>query len=426
MTKYHKGTFTNGYEGFWRKDREDVEHAIKTSTIVLDTNALLSLYRMDKSARIEYFNVLNALAARVWIPRQVADEFHRNRISSLDTHLNALRKKSEAVEKSIGDLRGSLRDFAKLRSLAGPQFTDYMRPFDEALAGIESRIAGDLSNFDLTAGGLASHDPVLEELSILLDGKVGENLAEAKKEELRAEARRRGEEESPPGYKDFKSKGDAGLGDCLIWLQMVEHATTSKRPILFVSTDVKEDWIRHQCGLTIGPRPELLEEMRSSAGVDYHHVTLSELLSLAGQALEVAVSQNTIDQALERQQVQARQRELRHQHAAISKELSRVANEMEAAKDILRIQENEASQLAVQADMLKSQMEESLGSNKKQALEELTDTKRRLAANATDTEEIARELRNLAAIELRLFARLRNIENILRDQGWEIASHHVG
>lgn len=92
MTKYHKGTFTDGYEGYWRKNKDDVEHAIKSSTIVLDTNALLSLYRMERSARGEYFEVLNALASRIWIPRQVADEFHRNRLSSLDTHLNTLRK----------------------------------------------------------------------------------------------------------------------------------------------------------------------------------------------------------------------------------------------------------------------------------------------------------------------------------------------
>ncbi|GAA2306564.1 PIN domain-containing protein [Streptomyces kunmingensis] len=415
MSKYHKGSFTNGYEGYRRRDRKDVEHAIKSSTIVLDTNALLSLYRMDESARLEYFDVLDALAVRIWIPRQVTDEFHRNRISSLDAHLNALRKKSEAVETSIGELRGSLRDFAKLRSLAGPQIKEYMRPFDDALADISSRLANDLSNFDLTAGRLASHDPVLEKLSILLDGKVGEEPDEAKRLAFEAEARHRGEAEIPPGYKDYKNKGDAGLGDCLIWLQMVEHASANKRSILFVSTDVKEDWIRHQCGLTIGPRPELLEDMRSRAGVDYHHITLSELLSLSGKVLEVAVSQNTINQALVRQQAQVRLRELKNQRATIAGELDRVTKEMAAGKELIQMQDTEASKITKRVEMLTEKMESASGNDKAALLHALNNASLGLSANSADAEDIARQIRKLAEKEIRLFNQLRNLDSVLED-----------
>ncbi|GGX35010.1 PIN domain-containing protein [Streptomyces chartreusis] len=417
MTKYHKGTFTAGYEGYWRKDKADIEYAIKSSVIVLDTNALLSLYRMERSAREEYFGVLHALAPRIWIPRQVADEFHRNRISSLDAHLNALRKKSEAVAESISELRKNLRDLAKLRSLAGPKSDDYMHPFNEALSGIESRIKQDLSDFDLSAGKLASHDPILEELSVLLDGKVGENLDKTTKSELEAEAQRRGENEIPPGYKDFKSKGENGLGDCLLWLQMVDHATKNKQPILFVSTDVKDDWIRYQCGLAIGPRPELIAEMQSSAGADYHHLTLSELLSRAGQALEVAVSQDTIDQAAERQKDQARQRELNQQYAAVAAELARVSSEIEATRSVRDIERSDAAELAAQIKLLQEKMEQDPTSKEdpynKSLLEE---GNRRLLIHSSNMKEASTELRKLAEQEIRLFQRLQNIENILADQ----------
>ncbi|MGW0923546.1 PIN domain-containing protein [Streptomyces sp. NPDC002755] len=417
MTKYHKGTFTDGYEGYWRKDKSDVENAIKRSVIVLDTNALLSLYRMERSAREEYFEVLHALAPRIWIPRQVADEFHRNRISSLDAHLNALRKKSDAIDESISNLRRNLRDLAKLRSLAGPKSDDYMRPFNEALSGIESRIRSDLSDFDLSAGKLASHDPILEKLSVLLDGKVGENLDPTTRVKLETEARRRGEGEKPPGYKDYKSKGENGLGDCLLWLQMIDHATTNKQPILFVSTDVKDDWIRYQCGLAIGPRPELIEEMQGDAGVDYHHVTLSELLSRAGQALEVSVSQDTIDQAAERQIAQARHMELKNQHTVIATELARVSSEMEAAKNIRDVEKSEALELAGQIKQLMEQMEQAPNNEKEQYKKPLLEANRRLLSNASDMKELNTDLRKLAEREIRLFSQLQHIESLLAEQG---------
>ncbi|MFE7160559.1 PIN-like domain-containing protein [Streptomyces sp. NPDC057636] len=416
MTKYHKGTFTDGYEGYWRKDKADVEEAIKSSVITLDTNALLSIYRMERSAREEYFAVLDALAPRIWIPRQVADEFHRNRISSLDTHLNTLHKKSEAVNESIKELRKNLRDLAKLRSLAGPRSEEYMQPFNEALSGIESRIESDLSGFDLSTGGLASRDPILERLSVLLDGKVGEKPNERKKSDLEEEARRRGEGEIPPGYKDFKSKGEAGLGDCLLWLQMVEYAMASSQNILFVSTDVKDDWIRYQCGLAIGPRPELIEEMQLRAGANYHHVTLSELLSRSGQVLEVSVSQNTIDQATERQKHQTRQRELGNQRAAIADELSRVSNEMGAAKEVLSAQKSELERLVTQFQGLQDQANKAPLDEREQHNAALIEAHRHLQSYSTATEDLATVLRKLAEKELRLFSRLRNMDAVLSDQ----------
>ncbi|MFF1397514.1 PIN-like domain-containing protein [Streptomyces sp. NPDC058287] len=415
MTKYHKGTFTDGYEGYWRKDKTDAEEAIKSSLIVLDTNALLSLYRMERSARKEYFAVLDALGPRIWVPRQVADEFHRNRISSLDTHLNTLRKKSDAVSDSIKELRKNLRDLAKLRSLAGPKSEEYMQPFNEAIGSIESRIQSDLADFDLNAGSLATHDPILERLSVLLDGKVGERPDDTKRSELEGEARRRGGEEIPPGYKDFQSKGDAGLGDCLLWLQMVEHATAGNQSVLFVSTDVKDDWIRYQCGLAIGPRPELIEEMKVRAGVNYHHVTLSELLSRSGQALEVSVSQNTIDQAIERQKHQTRQRELANQRRAVADELSRVTREMEVAKEMLTTQKADIKDLAAMFHDLEERANTAPLDEREKYNVELIRAHQRLQDYEASSHEKSTKLRQLADQELRLFSKLRNIENVLSD-----------
>lgn len=416
VSNYHRGSFTNGYEGYWRKSAADVERAIKSSTIVLDTNALLSIYRMESTARSEYLAVLEALAPRLWIPRQVVDEFHRNRISSLDSHVNALREKSKAVREAVNELQKRLKDLAKLRSLAGRQIQEYMRPFDESLAGIETRIESDLSEFDLNAGGLAAHDPILDSLSRMLDGRVGREYGKDEIESVRGEARSRGEAERPPGYKDYKRKGDEGLGDCILWLQMLDHAAEEKRAILFISTDTKDDWIRYQCGLAIGPRPELIKEIREKAEVEYHHITLSELLSRAGQALEVAVSQNTIDQAAENPKRQNRVRELRNQRTALNREHSRIRAEISTAESVVNIERSEMERYAQEVELLRSRI---LSNQEMGNSEELLVALRRAevmhSMHLARWQQFSSEVKDIAEREGEIIMRMRQVEVLLTD-----------
>ncbi|MDX3181523.1 PIN domain-containing protein [[Kitasatospora] papulosa] len=290
------GSFMHGYESFSRRPASEIRAAISSSTIALDTNAIINLYRMDKEAREEYLSVLAEVADRVWIPRQVADEFHRTRLSAVSSHINSLEAKSEKVTEAALALKTALQDFAKLRSLADGRSKEYLAPLDEAISKILSHVANDVEGFDLNAGKLASHDPILERLAVLFDGKVGEMRTEDAMREAQEEAKRRGDLKIPPGYRDVESKGEKGYGDYLIWNELIEYAKISARSMVFVSTDLKDDWIRHQAGLAIGARPELVAEMKMEAGVDYLHLPLADFLKHASSVLLVEVSQNTIAQ----------------------------------------------------------------------------------------------------------------------------------
>ncbi|WP_406446002.1 PIN-like domain-containing protein [Streptomyces sp. NBC_01613] len=299
MSEYRSGSFTSGYEEFWRKSNDFADEAIRSSSVVLDTNAVLNLYRMKPSARNEYLQVLEKVSDRIWIPRQVADEFHRNRLSSVANYQNSLAEKYEAILEAAKVLKDSLRDFYRLHSLADGRSSDYLAPLNELISGVTDSIAKEVAEYDLNPGSLLSDDPILAKLAVLFDGKVGERLPEEEEAEVKKEALRRGTEKVPPGYIDIKKKGEAGYGDFLIWTEMMGNAKTTKKGVLFVSTDTKEDWIRSQCGMPIGPRPELVREMRETAGVSYHQVPLSIFLTRAAEVFDVEVSQGTIDQANE-------------------------------------------------------------------------------------------------------------------------------
>lgn len=299
MPEHRSSTFTLGYEEFGRKPEQFVDQAIRSSSIILDTNAVLNLYRMKPSARNEYLQVLEKIANRIWIPRQVANEFHRNRISCVDSHANSLKEKHAAVTEAASNLRGALGDFYKLHSLADGRSAEHLAPLNNAISRITDSIAAEVAEYDLSPGPLLSRDPILERLSILFDGKVGVGVPESEQVDQVKEAVRRGKESIPPGYIDVQKKGEEGAGDYLIWKEMLEHAKESKKSVLFVSTDTKKDWMRVQCGMTVGPRPELVSEMSKIAGVTYHQLPLAQFLARAAHVLDVRVSQDTIDQANE-------------------------------------------------------------------------------------------------------------------------------
>ncbi|MGW0424460.1 PIN domain-containing protein [Streptomyces sp. NPDC003015] len=352
MSDYHAGSFTSGYEEYWRKSQSSVDEAIKSYRIVLDTNAILNLYRMNSHARDEYLHVIETVASRIWIPRQVADEFHRNRLSSVDVHIRALKEKSGAVVEASEVLLASLRDFARLRSLASSA-NAYIAPFNESIRQIVEEVRADVDDFDLSPEHLVSDDPILRRLAVIFDNRVGNGIASENRDEVKQEAERRGKEKIPPGYKDVSKKGEDGYGDYFIWREILEYAQEVGDPILFISTDVKEDWVRMQCGLSVGPRPELVQEMRTAAGVAYSHITLATFLTRVPSVLNVRVSQNTIDQVKHRSDVQ---RKIRKEFERLSVRIHEMDIESASARQVLREAEQRemmaATRLAGGAEVL--------------------------------------------------------------------------
>jgi chaperonin cofactor prefoldin len=252
---------------------------------------------MNRESREEYLTVLDNLSPRIFIPRYVANEFHKNRLSSVDTHINGMKAKSKTVQEKAEELRSAVRDFARLRSLASGRESEYLAPFNAAIAQITDAITKEVDGFDLNTGRLASDDPILQRLAIIFDGRVGDGFDLEELKQITSEALERAAAEIPPGYKDVQDKGESGVGDYVIWREMIDYASSNRRPILFVSNDIKPDWVRIQCGLTIGSRPELVREMREKAGVDFLQIPLPQFLATASAVLQISVSQDTIDQA---------------------------------------------------------------------------------------------------------------------------------
>ena len=135
--------------------------------------------------------------------------------------------------------------------------------FDEVIAGVGELTDHEASQFARDT----NKDPVLAGLEQILRGRVGGNMGKSDYEAALEEARKRGAEKRPPGYKDSGKQDSAAAGDYLIWAQILCEAKLREHDVLIVTGDVKEDWWRREHGELRGPRPELVQEMRLSAGV---------------------------------------------------------------------------------------------------------------------------------------------------------------
>jgi hypothetical protein len=76
-------TIFDGFEGYQVPSNDEAELALRSGLVVVDTNALLNLYRYTERTRDDLFRVLESLGTRLWIPHQVMLEFWRTLPASM-------------------------------------------------------------------------------------------------------------------------------------------------------------------------------------------------------------------------------------------------------------------------------------------------------------------------------------------------------
>jgi hypothetical protein len=292
---------SDGFESFLVPSEDDVRTALTEGLVVLDTNVLLEAYRFAPFARDQLFTVLRSLGERLWVPYQVALEFHRNRLSviaSFDDSYNQAIKVVEEFRLTVEDaLSQKIAELSNRVSLSDSERTALLAPISRGLAETQHRLDVMRKRHGLQPGSIID-DPILRTLREILDGKVGLDMPSEQRLQAIKDAGRRAAEKIPPGYKDFVSKDD-GSGDYLVWAQTLEEAGRRKLPLLFVTRDAKEDWFLRLRGKTVCGRPELVSEAKRVAGVPAMIMQTHTFLFHARSYLQREVSDETLRQAAE-------------------------------------------------------------------------------------------------------------------------------
>lgn len=288
----------SGFERYTTPTTEDYRAVMTSGLVVLDTNALLNLYRYTPRVRTTLLDLLAKAGDTLWEPDQVMLEFWRNREAATRDYDAAAREFDKSVTSAQNITADAIRALGNRIGLDDDHKKDLVRPIEEAFTNLSASVKRTMNHDGATAPSQdTSADPVLAALDPLLRGKVGKALNPEALQAALAEAKRRVAAKEPPGYMDAK-KPDGGVGDFLVWRQLLDEASSRRGDALFVTGDVKEDWWRRCGGISsAGPRLELLDEFHAVVGGRLYLLQPADFLIKAAAIFGVKIPAASVVQA---------------------------------------------------------------------------------------------------------------------------------
>lgn len=241
----------------------EITDAWTSGILSVDTNVLLDLYRYHEETRNLLLQALEYFGDRTWLANQVAEEFFRNRnsvIASASSGFTSADKIADEILKQTGEETAKL---AKNRIIPQASVSKLQMDIQQAVNAFKLELSKTKEAFP----NFRDNDLIIDRVCGLFNSRVGKPYDKTALEEALKEAKKRFESETPPGYKDIaEKKGDRRYGDYLIWRQLIDYAGGLKLPLIFVTSELKEDWWERASGKTIGPRQELLKEYFEATG----------------------------------------------------------------------------------------------------------------------------------------------------------------
>ena len=276
------------FSGYYRPTDKEYSVLWKTCIFVFDANVLLNLYQYSQKTRDELIGVIKLISERLWIPHQAALEYQRQRLQVIFQQ----KEVYDAMNDLLNKTKKQLED--KIRLLNNyPDIADSLsKRIKKAFIAIEK----DLKKCKRMHPDLIKHDSLNEILTSLFEGKTGTPYSAGQLNEIYKLGERRYKQGVPPGYKDEIKEGINKFGDLVLWLQIIDKAKATKKPIILVTDDRKEDWWQKLKGQIISPRPELIGEMLSEAGVTFYMYQADQYLEYASKYLEKQVTQKSIEE----------------------------------------------------------------------------------------------------------------------------------
>jgi hypothetical protein len=267
--------FTDVLRGYVFPDDQRIQAIWAEADFCLDTNVLLDVYRYSDVNRASFLKLLGALKGRLFVPNRVAVEFARNRIGVVRGHFGPQRIIKSKLDDAAKDIRAR---HAKHRHL------------DELLALIESakKLVDDkYGEAEKKHMSLIADDTILRELQSVVGEDVGEPYPEA---DAQKEYKRRKEGMIPPFCKmDDDKEEERRTGDVVIWLELLKQYEGKKKPLIFVTDDMKENWWQDSVGGRHDPQPALVQEAYRQTGADVLFYTSERFSETAAERLGVEI-----------------------------------------------------------------------------------------------------------------------------------------
>jgi len=236
------------FHGYYEPSTQQFNDLWENALFVFDSNVILNLYTYSDDTRAAFLKLMGEHGDRVWLPHQVAAEYHMNRCDRINSEVRNYTNCMPNLKKAHQALKAKKQQpFVK---------EEIFQQFEEVLQKIEIELkASKESHLELI-----HIDPIRDQVTDIFEGRVGDGYSEEVLNKIYDEGKKRYRNNIPPGYKDIEKPEPARYGDYVWWKQLLEHACETKQSVILVTDDNKEDWWLKANRETIGPRPELIHE----------------------------------------------------------------------------------------------------------------------------------------------------------------------
>lgn len=284
------------------------------SLFIFDTNVFLNLYSYADQTRDDFFNVLNKLNDKVWIPYHVGLEYQFRRLKVIKNEksvFNDLRKSLSKIEKIFDDDIKKLsleKRFPKLHENTEKLHKDIVK-------GITA-YKKSVTYWDEKQPCVRSHDTIRAKINKIFTNKVGKPPENQEiLDKLYEDGEARYEKKIPPGYEDSSKanhesphyyynslKYERRFGDLIIWKQIIDKAKDSGiKKVIFITDDSKEDWwyiLDSRGKKKIGPHAHLQCEIFEETDIElFFMYNTSSFLEDGKVNLEIGVHESSIKDA---------------------------------------------------------------------------------------------------------------------------------
>lgn len=254
-------------------------------TYILDTNIYLNLLRYSKKSSEDLLSIYKILQSNIWIPAQVNLEFHNN-LSIVEGQRVANAKKAiTEVKKSINACNQSivkqLNFFIRYKF---DQSQDIVSKVTTDLAALKKSIEDySKTNVESQNSGFLDKQDIIDFFTFVYNFSKKQELHPSKLFTIYKDGDIRYKYKIPPGYmddprnnSDSAKDGVAIFGDLILWNEILNYGKEADYPIIFVTSDVKEDWFLLKNEKPIAPREELLKEFSEQTNANQISILTSE------------------------------------------------------------------------------------------------------------------------------------------------------
>lgn len=302
----------NTMVGYYRPTNDEFETLWNSAIFVLDANVLLNLYRYPSKASLELLCALERLGERIWMPHYAGMEYQRNRLAVIADQKRKFFDVRNIVNETKSSIISQFNNLQLKKKHSSINIDEFILGFEE----LSKSFLENLAKLDEGQKNVSDEDEIRNMIDKIFLNKVGAVSFDQKAlDDIYREGEGRYLVGMPPGYMDAKKEKNAEsdafqyggrwykrkFGDLILWKQIISHAKEKGiKQLIFLTDDEKEDWwliVDSQGKKTIGPRPELVEEIRRDAEVTSFYMYNSEqFLQYSKQYLEAEISEESIIQ----------------------------------------------------------------------------------------------------------------------------------